>query len=354
VQDDIAQSVVKELRAALLGEGIGSTADAKAKAEVLAATTGRADNPEAYRLYLQGRYYVERMTEADVARGVDYFRQAIALDPEFALAWTGLSNAYRVQAGYGFAPVAEGYERARDAAKRALALSPDLAEAHVSLAGVFGAYDWDWSAADCELQRALALAPGNVDVLRAVASLAGTVGRSDEAIELLRKAVALDPLSTGSQRSLGLRYFMSGRLDEALAALKVALDLNPKAGLIHCFLAITYVAQGRAAEALALAEREALPDFRLLGIAWTQHALGHKEASDAALAELIADHGDKAAYQIAELCTWRGQFDLGFEWLERAFVQHDPGLNQTATDPLLRPLHGDSRWLPFMNKMGFN
>ena len=75
--------------------------------------------------------------------------------------------------------------------------------------------------------------------------------------------------------------------------------------------------------------------------------------TEAGLARAWRDHGDKAAYQVAELCTWRGEFDLAFEWLERAFAQRDPGLNQTATDPLLRPLHGDPRWLPFMKKMGF-
>ena len=171
VQDDIAQSVVKELRAALLGEGLGAIADAKAKAEVQAAATGRADNPEAYRLYLQGRYFIDRMTQADLARSVDYFRQAIALDPDFALGWTGLSQAYYTQAGYGWAPVDEGYERARDAAKRALALAPDLAEGHVCLGHVLEGYDWDWKAANAEYQRAFALAPGNADVLRAVAGM---------------------------------------------------------------------------------------------------------------------------------------------------------------------------------------
>ena len=148
VQDDIAQSVVKELRSALLGEGIGAAAEAKAKAEVKAAAAGRADNPEAYRLYLQGRYFIDRMTAADIARGVDYFRQALALDPEFALAWTGLSRAYYIQAGYGWAPVAEGFERARDAAKQALVLAPDLAEGHVCLGNVLEGYDWNWKAAN--------------------------------------------------------------------------------------------------------------------------------------------------------------------------------------------------------------
>jgi TolB-like protein/class 3 adenylate cyclase/Tfp pilus assembly protein PilF len=353
VQDDIAQSVVKELRAALLGEGLGAVADAKAKAEVQAAATGRADNPEAYRLYLQGRYFIERMTEVDLARSVDYFRQAIALDPDFALGWAGLSQAYSIQAGYGWAPVTEGYERARDAAKQALAIAPDLPEGHVRLGQVLESLDWNWKGANDEYQRAVALAPGNADVLRAVANMTRIFVGPDAGIELLRQAAALDPLSSSAHRMLGLRCFLAGRLDEATAALKTSLDLNPKAGLVHCFLCATNLAQGRPTEALELAEREALPDFRLLGIALAQHALGRKEASDAAMAQLIERHGNTAAYQIAEACTWRGERDRVFEWLERAYTQRDPGLAMTSSDPFFRPVHDDPRWLPFLKKMGF-
>jgi TolB-like protein/Tfp pilus assembly protein PilF len=353
VQDDIAQSVVKELRAALLDEGLGAIADAKAKAEVQAAAAGRADNPEAYRLYLQGRYFIERMTQVDLTRSVDYFRQAIALDPDFALGWTGLAQAYSVQAGYGWAPVAEGYERARDAAKRALALAPDLPEGHVRLGQVLESHDWDWKAANDEYQRAFSLAPGNADVLRAVAGMTRIFIGPDAGVDLLRQAVALDPLSSSAHRMLGLRCFLAGRFDEATAALKTSLDLNPKAGLVHCFLCATNLAQGRAAEALELAEREVLPDFRLLGIALAQHTLGNKEASDAAVAQLIERHGNEAAYQIAEAHAWRGERDRVFEWLDRAYTQRDPGLAMTSSDPFFRPMHDDPRWLPFLKKMRF-
>ena len=354
VQDDIAQSVVKELRSALLGEGGGAAADAEAKAEVQAAAAGRADNPEAYRLYLQGRYFIDRMTQADIARGVDYFRQALGIDPEFALAWAGLSRAYYTQAGYGWAPVADGFERARDAAKKALALAPDLPEGHVCLGNVLEGYDWNWKAANAEYQLALALAPNNVNVLRAVAGMTRILGGAEPAIELLRKAAELDPLSSSAQRILGLRCFLVGRCDEAMVALEAALDLNPKSGLVHCFMCATRLAQGRAAEALELAQRETLPDFRLLGIALAQHTLGNKEASDAALRQLGDDHGNEAAYQCAEACGWRGEIDRAFEWLERAYTQRDPGLAIASSDPFFLPLQDDPRWAPFMRKMGFD
>jgi len=354
VQDDIAQSVVKELRAALLGEGSGAAAEAKAKAEVQAAAAGRAANPEAYRLYLQGRYFIDRMTAADIALGVDYFRQALAIDPEFAPAWAGLSRAYYTQAGYGWAPVADGFERAREAAKQALALAPDLAEGHVCLGNVLEGYDWDWKAANAEYQRALVLEPNNVNVLRAVAGMTRIFGGAEPAIDLLRKAAELDPLSSSAQRILGLRCFLVGRYDEAMAALEVALDLNPKSGLVHCFMCATRLAQGHAAEALELAQRETLPDFRLVGIALAQHTLGNKEASDAALQQLGDDHGNEAAYQCAEVCGWRGEIDRAFAWLERAYTQRDPGLVISCSDPFFLPLQDDPRWAPFMRKMGFD
>jgi tetratricopeptide (TPR) repeat protein len=264
-----------------------------------------------------------------------------------------LSRAYYTQAGYGWAPVADGFERARDAAKQALALAPDLAEGHVCLGNVLEGYDWNWKAANAEYQRALVLEPNNVNVLRAVAGMTRIFGGAEPAIDLLRKAAELDPLSSSAQRILGLRCFLVGRYDEAMAALEVALDLNPKSGLVHCFMCATRLAQGHAAEALELAQRETLPDFRLVGIALAQHTLGNKEASDAALQELGDKHGNEAAYQFAEACAWRGEIDRAFEWLERAYTQRDPGLAISCSDPFFRPLHDDPRWVPFMRKMGF-
>ena len=353
VQDAIAQSVVTELRAALLGQGTGAAASAAAKAEVEAAATGRADNPEAHRLYLQGRFFLERMNEHDVGRAVEHFRNAVSMDPAFALGWTGLSRAYWTQAGYGWAPVEEGYAQARQAAERALTLAPDLAEGHAALGSVLQAHDWDWNGALRELERAYQLAPGNVDVLRGYAGQVGLCGRHEEALAILRKAVALDPLSSTTQRFLGLRCAVYRRYDEAEAALHKALDLNPNSGLAYAFLAVVRMYKGDAAGALENAKKEVLPNFRLFAIAMAQHALGNAAESDQALEQLIATSGRTSAYQIAEACAWRGEKDRAFEWLERGFTQRDPGLGHVFTDDFFTPLRDDPRWLPFMKKMGF-
>ncbi len=190
MQDDIAQSVVKELRTALLGERIDAAASAKVEAEVEIATKGRAENPEAYRLYLQGRFELERQTREGIERSIELVRQALALDPAFARGWAGLSRSYNFLAGYGGIPVVEGFEMARHAAQRSLELAPDLVEGHLALGYVLTSYDRNWAAADAEFRRALALAPDNPDVLRALANhaaeMVGTTKRSNSDAARLR------------------------------------------------------------------------------------------------------------------------------------------------------------------------
>jgi tetratricopeptide (TPR) repeat protein len=178
VQDDIAQSVVKELRAALMGQPAETAADSAAAAEVRQAVTGRSDNPEAFQLYLQGKFYGERVTQADSDKAIDLYQRALAIDPSFALAWAGLAHIYHLQAGYGFAPIDEGFERARGAAQNALRLAPDLAEAHIALGAVLEGHDWNWTAAEASYRRA-ELAPGDANALRAAGQLARIRGRVD-------------------------------------------------------------------------------------------------------------------------------------------------------------------------------
>jgi TolB-like protein/class 3 adenylate cyclase len=353
VQSDIANAVVSELRGALLGEREVARTSSDVVAEVQAATRGRTHDGEAYRLYLQGRFYVFRITEADVARGVGFFRQALDRDPAFAIAWAGLSRAYHEQAGRGWQPVAEGMEQARAAARRALELDPELPEGHIALGWVLADYDWDWARAKAELDRALELAPGDGDVQRASASLAMQLGRLDEAIGLARRAVVLDPLSKPAHVVLGDCCMRAGRLDDAVASLQVALDLAPNAGITHYILSCARLLQGRADDALHEAEREAIPYLRWLCIALAQHTRGDAAASDAALRRLIDEGGPAVAFQIAAAHAWRGEVDAAFGWLDRAYRERDPGLSESVAYPLLRALHDDPRWLALMRKMGF-
>jgi tetratricopeptide (TPR) repeat protein len=228
---------------------------------------------------------------------------------------------------------------------------PDLPEAHIELGSVQQGHDWDWTAADASFRRALELAPGDVHALRSAAGLARVLGRLDAALELMQKAVALDPLSARTHRQLGMIQWTADRLDEAAASFQLALDLSPSTGLSHASLAMLRMLQGQAEEGLALAEAESHDVFRNLALAMIQHSLGRAADSDAALQALIEGFGWTAAYQIAEAFAYRSEVEKAFEWLERAYAQRDPGVTFSATDPFLRPLHGDARWRPFLQRM---
>ena len=352
VQDDIAQSVVKELRAALMGAPSAVATSTAAVADVEKAAVGRGHSPEAFALYLQGKFFGERTTQADTDKAIALFQQALAIDPNFASAWAGLSHIHQVQAGYGFAPIDKGFERAREAAQHALRLAPDLPQAHIELGRIAESHDWDWAAADAYYRRALELAPGDANALRAAAALARILGQVDKARDLIGRAIALDPLSAATHRQAAMIYLMSDQMDDAATSFKLALDISPNAGLHHAFLAIVRLGQGHVDEALALAGQEAHDVFRNLAFAMIQHKLGNAAASDAALKELIDGFAWAAAFQIAEAYAYRGEVDKGFEWLETAYAQRDGGVVYTAVDGLLRSLHDDARWQPFVRKLG--
>ena len=343
VQDDIAQSVVAELRTTLFGEA-EAKAEQYASVQVAAAVKGRTTDPEAHRLFLQARHLIDRYTAKDSARGIYYLKQALAIDPEFALAWTQLARANNTD---------EGVARAREAVARALALEPDLAEAHALMGFIRMTYDWDWHAAEASTQRALELAPGNADVLLPAGLLAHRLGRLDHAIALYRQALAQDPLRVSGHHSLAVALDSRDLFAEAEVAHRKVLELVPQNDSgAHAQLALNLLAQGRGDEALAEAAREPDELFRLWAIAIIEHGARRRTESDTALQVLIAKYQTNAAYQIAEAYGACAMADLAFHWLERAYVQRDSGLANIKISHHLRSLHADPRWEPFLRKMG--
>lgn len=353
VQDDIAQSVVKELRTTLLGEEPDSKASGEVKAAIQEAAKGRAENPEAHRLLLQGRYLIERFSQAEVAKGVAYLEQALALDPDYALAWVELSRAYAQQAGYGWRPLKEGVALARAAVERAIALEPDLPEAHLSLGMLNASHDWDWKAAEASFQRAMALASARGSVTRGAGILALYLGRLEDAVLLNRRAVTDDPLSPAAFSALGNACRYAGLFDEARAAAEKALELAPQRNVTHLLLGLVLMEEGRLDEARVRMEREPARIHRLTGLAAVHHAMGRHAESDSALRQLIVEFSEGGAFQIAAAHAGRGELDQAFEWLHRGYAQRDPGLPLTRSEPVFRVLHDDPRWAAFSRKMGF-
>ncbi len=339
VQDDVAKAVAREIELRL---------SPQQEAEL---ARPRPVNPGAFDAYLQGRYFFTRNGSEDADKAAMYYERATQLDPSYALAWVGLSRARYRQSYRARIPAEEGRRLAREAVERALALNPNLAEAHGQMGLLKLIVDLDWVGADASFQRAVALAPGNPDIALQASYLPAAFGRFEEALELGRRAVELDPLNASSRENLGqLRFFM-GRYDEAAADFKKALELNPDARISHFFGSLTYVMKGRAQDALAEIEGERNDQFRLQIYAIAYHALGREKESDAAFSELIAKYHTVSAYPIAEVYAFRNQPDQAFEWLERAYAQRDGALPLTNEDPLLKSLHSDPRYAAFLKKI---
>jgi serine/threonine protein kinase/tetratricopeptide (TPR) repeat protein len=352
VQDDIAQAVVKELRTTLLGEKPDSEASGIAKADVAVAEKGHGQSGEAHRLYLQGKYFLDRFTRLDTVKGLQYLQEAVTLDPSHAAAWAELARAHISNGGYGWAPIHEAYASARESAMKALELAPDLAEAHVRLCAVQRMYDWDWKGAEASGRRALELAPGSAVALSMAGALAHSLHRFDEAEELMRRSVEQDPLNAGAYSSLALVYRSMDRLADAERCIRKGLELSPQRIAGHHMLGVILAEQGRLDEALAEANLEPGEWARLTCLTYVHHTSGRKQESDEALRKLEETHGADSAYQIAAMHSARGEMDAGFAWLDRAYAERDSGLAQLVGEPTFRSLHGDPRWAALLKKMG--
>jgi len=339
VQDDVAKAVAREIRLRLSSQQLADLA------------RSRPVNPDAFDAYLQGYYFFQRNTDKDTEMAAKYYERATHLDPSYALAWVGLSRVRNWQANVGLIPAEEGQRLAREAVERAVALNPNLAEAHTQMGRIKQQVDFDWAGADASYRRAIALEPGDSEILRSAASSAAVLGGFDEALQLGRRAVDLDPLNANSWESLGETEYFMGQLDKAAADGKKALELSPDAWPGPALLSQIYVMQGRPQEALAEIELVRYPFLRASLYPIAYYALGREKESDAALSELIAKYQASGAYQIAEVYAFRNQSNEAFGWLDQAYAQHDSGLIGTKVDPLLKSLRNDPRYAAFLKKL---
>jgi TolB-like protein/DNA-binding winged helix-turn-helix (wHTH) protein/Tfp pilus assembly protein PilF len=339
VQDDVAKAVAREIRLRF---------SSQQQAEL---TQSRPVNPEAFDAYLQGYYFFQRNTDKDTEMAAKYFERATQLDPSYALAWVWLSRVRNWQVNTGVIPAEEGHRLARQAVERALALNPNLAEAHAQMGRLKLQLDFDWAGADASIQRAITLEPGNSENVRLAAGSAAVLGRLDEALQLNRRSVDLDPLNRNSWESLGETEFFMGQLDKAAVDIKKALELSPDVSSSHFLLSQIYIIQGRPQDALPEIEQERSDLNRAFLYPIAYYALGREKESDAALSEFIAKYQAGGAYQIAEVYAFRNQSDKAFEWLDRAYAQRDGGLIATKVEPLLKSLHKDPRFAAFLKKL---
>jgi serine/threonine-protein kinase len=340
VQEEIARAVAESLKVTLLGSDSGS------------AQASATDNAEAHNAYLQGHFYLIRRNVEDFRKAIEYYDQAIQLDPNYALAYAERGEAWAFMGDLtGQRPTA--YPKARTDAEKAVAIAPTLAEARAALGWVLCLADWKFVEGLAELNRAKELSPTNPTANDLLARIIVYLGRFDEAERQAREAVELDPLSTVTQGNLARVLFYAGKLDKADAVARKAAELQPTGAGSHRFQVLIAAQRGDGEAALREAQLEPDPGFRRFELAVAHYVRGDRAAADAALADLIANAAREGfAYQIAEVYALRGEKDKAFEWLQTALDDRDAGMLGLSADPLLRSLRDDARYKNLLIKVG--
>lgn len=337
-------------------DGWTSPADADRVSAATPPTRHQVD-PEAHRVYLQGRYLAASLEGHDLQRALTSFEQAIALAPSFSSAYGALASTYTQLAYLGGLPADEGYPRARTAARRALALDDELAEAHLALALVALFHDFDWPLAENAFRRAIELEPELAAAHHGYAHFLTAMGRHDEAIREAEHARELDPSSALLSLDLGWFYYLARRYQDAVTECRHALVLEPEfASAFYC-LQQAYAAEGRPYEAAAAA-RAALEaigaepkTLASLNAAMSRDGLAGLWRFN--LAQLEGEGGDMScmAFPAATYLATLGDADQALEWLEIAYQKRSGWLPFVAVEPMLDGLRDDSRFLRFVGRL---
>lgn len=346
LQNELARDVATKLQARLSGA-------AQKRLERL-----QTKDEEAFRLYLMGRYHVNRLTDDGFRKGIEYFGQAIAKDPGYALAYAGLADAYNRLGGFNAAPPNESFPKARDAALKALELDSTLAEAHTALGTVKMFYDWDWPNAEREFMRAIELNPGYADGHLMYGLFLSLMGRFDEALAEVRLAQELDPLSLEKQTGIGDVFFAERKYDDAHSQYQKALEMDPNSGIVNWSLGRVYLEKGMYPEAIAALQRSIplsgeSPD-ESVDLARAYARAGNRQESMKILADLLESSKNRylSPTTIGSIYVALGDNDKAFEWFDRAFEQRDYLLVLMKVDPMFDNVRSDSRFLKLMERVG--
>ncbi|HTK38012.1 MAG TPA: tetratricopeptide repeat protein [Pyrinomonadaceae bacterium] len=346
VQDLIAKRVADSLKIRLAN---GSTL----------AEKGQTKNPDAYRLYLQGRLYWQKLTQPDVRRGIQFFQQAIDADPAYALAYAGMGDAYRSLPVNSDVPAADAMPQAKAAALKALELEPDLSYAHTVLGWIDYWYDHDWIGAEKEFQRALELSPNDPDAHRGYSTLLTCLGRHDEAIAEMATARDLDPLSLVTNSLEGQALFFAGRYDDAIDRLNKTLEIEPNFWVAHVMLARVYIQRKKYDLAISEAEKarrfsnDHSEPISLEGFAKAKSDHVDEAMQDLETLKSMQAQGLAADYNAAMLYNGLGKTDEAVAALEKAFDAKDVRLILLRVDPKWNNLRSDPRFIDIIKRMNF-
>ena len=346
IQETVSEKIIEALRIQLSGD------------EINTLQKRYTDNPEAYQLYLQGRFFWNKRNEQGLNAAARYFKLALEKDEENALAWAGLADTYSLMGEYTNVSRRDLYPKQMDAIEMALKYDPDLAEAHISLAISLMLNDWNWNDAEKEFLKGIQLNPNYAVAHHWYAELLLFMGRTDEAFKEISLAVDLDPVSQGILKDKGIFYYYNQQFDEAYKTAMTTFDLDPEFVPVHRLLTLIYTSQGK--------YEEAIRENEIWG-----NKTGNKIKTDVSLAHIYASNGRKEEARkliertineetlssndyrgVALVFAALGEIDKSFEWLEKSYEKHEESLCSLKIDHKFNMLRQDSRFDMMIKKIG--
>lgn len=345
MQDVISEKVAAALTSELTGE------------ERKRLRKHYTENRAAYLLYLKGRHFVEKKTGEAWQQAIEYYKQALDLDPNYALAYVGLAEAYFQDYKE---PSSVKWARSKGAARKALDIDELLGEAHAALAVVLWQYEWNWAEAERELKRALALNPNSIYAHHVYGYYLSSMGQHDEAVAELKRARQLDPLSPILNLDIGQMYFFAGQLAPALEEFERTQSLEPGFHKAYERIGMAYTELGRHEEAVAVLgkaralERDSTDGVALLG--YTYARWGKREEALKQLAELqeLAKRRIVSPYWLALVYTSLGEKDQAFQYLQRACQERFPYMVYLKFNMQFKSLHPDPRFADLLRCVGLS
>lgn len=345
LQDEVARAIAYQIRIKLTPQ------------EDVRLAGSRPVNPESYRLYLQGRYFFFKRTVPALDKSIQLYQQALEKDPNSALAYAGLSESYGTLPFYGGALPREIFSKSKEAALKALEIDSNLAEAHAALGLALLYYDWDWSAAESELKRAIELNPNDTVAHQWYSEYLSAMGRHSQAIAEVRRAQELDPVSP-LMFAVGCGAdFFARRDDEAIKQCRKALDLDSNFGLTRNVLGWIYLRKGMYEEAMAQFEEgnRLLGGDPVLGQARVYATVGRRDEA-VKMVDLFSEQckrGEVSPMYFAFLYVALGKKQKALDWLQKAYEGRDPYIVRIKVEPALDPIRSDPRFQDILRRMNF-
>ena len=344
LQSEISSAIARQVQVKLLPASRGSVHPVK---------------PAAYEAYLQGRFAWNKRSEAGLQEGIEHFQQAIAADPKYAAAYSGMADSYTTLGYLSYLAPEEAFPQARAAAMKALELDGTLAEPHASLAYVRFYHDWDWPGAEAEFKQAIALNPNYAAAHDWYSYYLTAMGRPEEALVEIRRAQEIDPLSLVISTDIGFQLYYKGKYDEAIPQLRKTLQTNPKFPLAHLWLGRAYQQKEMYEEAIAEYRQAdaALPDWAvtLAAIGNLEGRAGKKREARDILAKLntLSQKKYVTPYGVALVYAGLGEKDQALNWLDKALDDRSHWLVWIRLDPRWGPIRDEPRFKRIVSRVGF-